>query len=74
MHSDKIIGSMPIVQKNMQGLNGVELKPSEYNHLLELGNSNAIRLEYSAVNSDKEYSTEKEVEDTMLSFFIKYPI
>ncbi|MBR6400759.1 MAG: type I restriction enzyme HsdR N-terminal domain-containing protein [Firmicutes bacterium] len=66
MRLDKIIGTMPIVRKNMQGLNGIELKPSEYNHLLELGNSNAIRLEYSAVNSEKEYSTEKEVEDNVV--------
>lgn len=66
MRSDKIIGLMPIVKKNMQGLNGVELKPSEYNHLLDLGNSDAMRLEYSVVNSDKEYSTEKEVEDNVI--------
>ena len=66
MRSDEIVGSMPIVKKNMQGLNGVELKPSEYNHLLDLGNSDAMRLEYSTVNSDKEYSTEKEVEDNVI--------
>lgn len=66
MRSDEIIGSMPIVKKNMQGLNGIELKPSEYNHLLDLGHSDAMRLEYSTVNSDKEYSTEKEVEDNVI--------
>ena len=71
MRSDKIIGSMPIVKKNMQGLNGVELKPSEYNHLLELGKCDAMRLEYSSVNSDKEYSTEKEVEDNVIKPLLK---
>ncbi len=71
MRSDKIIGSMPIVRKNMQGLNGVELKPSEYNHLLELGGSETIRLEYSAVSSDDEYSTEKEVENKVIKPLIE---
>ena len=66
MRFDKIIGSMPIVRKNMQGLNGVELKPSEYNRLLELGKSDAIQMEYSSINSEKEYSTEKEVEDRVV--------
>ena len=66
MRSDKIIGSMPIVRKNMQGVNGVELRPSEYNYLLELGKSDAVQLEYSPVNSDREYSTEKEVEENVV--------
>lgn len=55
----------------MQGLNGVELKPSEYNRLLELGDSTAIRLDYSAVNAENEYSTEKEVENNVIKPLLK---
>lgn len=71
LRKDQILGAMPIVRKNMQGVNGVELRPSEYNRLLDLGHSKAIKLEYTAVSSDKEYSTEKEVEEKVIKPLIE---
>ena len=69
--SDKILGMMPIVSKNMQGINGVELKPSEYNHIVEISKANAVKLEYTADISDHEYATEKEVEDSIIKPLLK---
>ena len=50
----------------MQGVNGVELKPSEFNHLMELGNNSEIRLQYVTTAQESECSTEKEVEDRII--------
>ena len=57
---------MPIVRKNMQGLNGVELKLSEYERILELGKCNAEIIKYDKGYTDKEYNTEKDVEDKII--------
>ena len=59
LRQDSILSAIPIVRKNMQGVNGVELKPSEFNHLMELGNNSEIRLEYVTTAKESECSTEK---------------
>lgn len=69
--TDKVLGQMPIVAKNMQGINGVELKPSEYNHILDITKSTALRIEYSADIQENEYSSEKEVEDNIIKPFLR---
>ena len=66
LRQDSILSAMTIVRKNMQGVNGVELKPSEFNHLMELGNNSEIRLEYVSTTKESECSTEKEVEDRII--------
>ena len=50
----------------MQGINGVELKPSEYNHIVDIGESDALKLDYVDLNFDNMFSTEKEVEDGII--------
>ena len=57
LRQDSILSAMTIVRKNMQGVNGVELKPSEFNHLMELGNNSEIRLEYVSTTKESECST-----------------
>ena len=71
LRDDKITGSMSIVRKNMQGINGVELKPSEYNRILQIGRSKALKLEYTATSTKGEYSTEKEVEEYVIKPLLK---
>ena len=70
LRDDKITGKMPIVKKNMQGINGIELKPSEYNRILQMGRSKAPKLESFAA-SEGEYSTEKEVEEHIIKPLLK---
>ena len=71
LKTDKITRAMPIVRKNMQGINGVELKPSEYNRILQMGRSKAQKLEYVSVKAKGEYSTEKEVEEYIIKPLLK---
>lgn len=71
LRTDNITGAMPIVRKNMQGINGVELKPSEYNRILQMGRSKAQKLVYVSVNAKGEYSTEKEVEEYIIKPLLK---
>ena len=66
LQKDEITKDMSIVRKNMQGINGVELKPSEYNHIVDIGKSKALKLNYVDVRFDNEFSTEKEVEDRII--------
>lgn len=63
---DKILSKMPVVSKNLQGINGVELKPSEYNHILDLTKVKAERLEDAANLGTGEYVNEKAVEDAII--------
>lgn len=68
---DAVLGKMPIVRKNMQGVNGVELKPSEYNHILKLGKCNAPEIKYTSDISDDTYSSEKDVEEKIIKPLLK---
>lgn len=54
MKSDKIVGELPIVKKNMQGLNGTEIKPSVYNYMIDKARSKADKIScYEADSSVK---------------------
>lgn len=68
MKSDKILKEMPIVKKNMQGINGVELMPSQYNHILDLAKApkDVLRLDFESVNSDESLKNEKDVENKLI--------
>ena len=66
LRADKITGTMPIVRKNMQGINGVELQPSEYNRILQIGRSKAKKLEFVSISTKGEFGTEKEVEEHII--------
>ena len=71
LRNDKTTGAMPIVRKNMQGINGIELKPSEYNRILQMERSKELKLEYASVSEKGEYSTEKEVEEYIIKPLLK---
>lgn len=66
MRKDALFKGLPIVRKNMQGLNGVELLPSVYNHLLDKTKAQALRLEYEKTEDDDEYTREKDVENKLI--------
>ena len=62
---------MWIVRKNMQGLNGVELKPSEFNRILDLAKSDIPRLKFDVPDNDAEFSKERDVENKLVKPLLK---
>ena len=66
LQQDEIFKNLPIVRKNMQGVNGVELLPSHYNHLVDIAVSNVERLQYSEIEGDADYVCEKDVENKLV--------
>ena len=50
----------------MQGINGVELKPSEYNHLMDLATANVPKLEFTVIDGNQEFVNEKDVENKLI--------
>ncbi len=71
LRRDKIFKQLPIVRKNMQGLNGVELYPSAYNYLLDISKSELPRLEYVSDDVSGELKREKDVENNLIKPFLK---
>lgn len=71
LQSDPIFKELPIVRKNMQGINGVELFPSVYNHLLDITECNLPRLEYMKDDTDATYQQEKDVEIKLIKPFLE---
>ena len=69
--ADSVLGKMPIVGSNMQGINGVELKPSEYNYIVDLSGVDVLKLEYAPPESGAKYASEKEVEEKLIKPLIK---
>ena len=69
--TDPILGKMPIVAKNMQGINGVELRPSEYNYIVDRSEIDAPKLEYAVPGSNMDYENEKEVEEKLIKPLLK---
>ena len=69
LEQDSVFGKMPIVKKNMQGLNGVELYPSVYNHLLDMAESDLPRFEV-LISDDYTLTREKDVEDKLIKPFL----
>ena len=68
---DVKLAKMSIVRKNMQGVNGVEIKPSEYARILKLGKCNAPEIKYSSDISDTTFCTEKDVEEKIIKPLLK---
>lgn len=68
---DPVFKELPIVKKNMQGINGVELFPSVYNHLLNIAKSNLPRLEFTINNNDMVLSSEEDMENKLIKPFLK---
>jgi len=70
LQQDPVLNELPIVKKNMQGLNGVELYPTAYNHILDLANADLPRLEFSMSSGDLNLSREKDVENQLIKPFL----
>ena len=68
---DRILSKMPIVSKNMQGINGVELKPSDYNYIVDKIKAKVTKLEYEEISIDNNYENEKDVEERIIKPFLK---
>lgn len=66
LQKDAVFKNVPIVRKNMQGINGVELKPSEYNHLMDLAKADVPRLTFEVIDGDQDFTTEKDVENKLI--------
>ena len=66
IQKDKILSHMPIVRKNMQGINGVEIKPSEYKRVVELSRASVPVIEYAETDADGKIHTEKDVENLLI--------
>lgn len=71
LQKDEIFKNIPLVRKNMQGINGVEIKPSEYNHLMDLVKAEVPRLEFIITNGDEEFVNEKDIENKLIKPLIK---
>ena len=69
--SDEILSKMPIVSKNLQGINGVELRPSEYNHIVDLSGRDVAKLENVLEVGQEDYPNEKAVEDKLIKPLLK---
>lgn len=66
LQKDEVFKDVPIVLKNMQGINGVELMPSEYNHLMELARADVPRLECTVTDGNQDFANEKDVENKLI--------
>lgn len=66
LQKDNVFKDVPIVRKNMQGINGVELMPSEYNHLMELVKADVPRLEFVVTDGNQDFVNEKDVENNLI--------
>lgn len=66
LQRDEIFKNIPIVKKNMQGINGVELKPSEYNHLVDISKANVQKLESFSSSVNDEFVNERSVENILI--------
>ena len=71
LQQDVVFKDVPIVRKNMQGINGIELLPSQYNHLMDMAGADVARLQYSAIDGDESFSTEKDVENKLVKHLIE---
>ena len=71
LKADPVLGKMPIVLQNMQGINGIELKPSEFNRMIDLTEGTVPRLEYVLESTDDSFENEKAVEEKLIKPLIK---
>lgn len=71
LQTDKVFKRLPIVRKNMQGINGVELMPSVYNHILDVSKSELSRLDFGFEERGDDFQREKDVEDKLIKPLLK---
>ena len=66
LEQDEFFKNLPIIRKNMQGINGVELKPTEYNHLVDISKADVPRLQFDVIDNDYNFVNEKDVERKLI--------
>lgn len=72
LKSDEYWSNVPIVRKNLQGINGVRITAKDYNELLRLISAKGFdvsvlpKLYSPELNIDAELKTEKDVEEKLL--------
>lgn len=71
LKEDPVFKNLPLVRKNMQGINGVELMPSVYNRLIDLAKADVRKLEYIVSDGDLNIVNEKDVENKLVKPLIK---
>lgn len=71
MKEDIIFKDLPIVRKNMQGINGFEIMPSVYNYLLDISDVDLKRIYYFKNNNNIKISREKDVENLLIKPLLK---
>lgn len=71
LQHDPVFKELPIVRKNMQGINGVELYPSVYNHLLDMAESDLPRLTYMTNDINNDFTWERDVEEKLIKPFLE---
>lgn len=71
LQQDAVFKQLPIVRKNMQGINGVEIYPSVYNHLLDMAECDLPRLEYMTDDTNDDFVREKDVENKLIKPFLE---
>lgn len=71
LEKDRILSKMSLVKKNLQGINGWPLKPSQYNRLMELGKRPDLQLSYSLSVGDIELARESDVEELLIKPLLK---
>lgn len=70
LNQNQIFNQLPIVKKNMQGLNGVEIMPSVYNYLLKLAETDLPHIESFECSARITLSREKDVENQLIKPFL----
>ncbi|MCH3951801.1 MAG: hypothetical protein LKE33_12845 [Acidaminococcus sp.] len=71
LRADKIFKGLTLVRKNMEGVNGTHLLPSQFNHLMDMANSDLPRLTYTESISGTELTIEKNVEEELIKPLLK---
>lgn len=66
LRADCVLSTLPIVRKNMQGVNGTELRPSDYNYLIKKMEIDVPKIVYLVSESKDTLHCEKDVEKQLI--------
>lgn len=67
MRKDKVLGQLPIVKKNMQGVNGTELSPAVFNRLVDKCKMDVEKFAGYIPVVDEDIHNEKDVEHLLIA-------
>ena len=66
LRTDPVYRGLPIVRKNMQGVNGVELLPTIYNRMVDDFEIDLPRLSGGDFHGSSDFANEKDVENQLI--------